>query len=77
MSTKAKLFRNGRSQAVRIPKELAFVGVDAVFVEKQGASLVLTPARATWQSLAEVEAAADDFMVLRPHLLKSGGQANS
>ena len=77
MSTKAKLFRNGRSQAVRIPKELAFVGVDAVFIEKRGASLVLTPARATWESLAQIEAAADDFMTLRPHLLKAGGQASS
>lgn len=77
MSTKAKLFRNGRSQAVRIPKELAFAGVDAVFIEKQGASLVLTPARATWESLAQIESAAADFMALRPHLLKSAGQVAS
>lgn len=77
MSTKAKLFRNGRSQAVRIPKELAFTGVDAVFIEKQGASLVLTPARATWESLAQLDPAADDFMAVRPHLLKSSGQQPS
>lgn len=77
MGIKAKLFRNGRSQAVRIPKEFAFIGVDAVLIEKRGASLVLTPARATWKSLAELEPAAEDFMSLRPHLLKSSPQVAS
>jgi antitoxin VapB len=71
MSTKAKLFVNGRSQAVRIPKEFAFNGVDAVLIEKQGNALVLTPARSTWLSFAELAPAADDFMVLRPRLLKT------
>ena len=73
MSIKAKLFINGRSQAVRIPKDLAFTGVDAVLIEKQGNSLVLTPARSTWRSFAELEPAADDFMALRPRLLKTQG----
>jgi antitoxin VapB len=77
MPLKAKLFINGRSQAVRIPKELAFVGVDAVLIEKRGASLILTPARSTWESLLDVPAAADDFMQLRPRLMKSPGQAGS
>lgn len=71
MSIKAKLFINGRSQAVRIPKELAFSGVDAVLIEKQGNSLVLTPARSTWESFSDHEPAADDFMSLRPRILKT------
>lgn len=77
MSIKAKLFINGRSQAVRIPKDLAFAGVDAVHIEKRGSSLILTPARSTWESLAELPAAADDFMQLRPRLLKTPGQGAS
>ncbi|MEY4642369.1 MAG: putative virulence associated protein [Pseudomonadota bacterium] len=72
MSTKAKLFINGRSQAVRIPKEFAFAGVDAVHIEKRGSALILTPARSTWESLGELAPAADDFMHLRPRLLKTG-----
>lgn len=68
---KAKLFINGRSQAVRIPKELAFSGIDAVNVEKKGNAIILTPARKTWESLAELPAAAEDFMVIRPRLVKS------
>lgn len=68
---KAKLFINGRSQAVRIPKELAFTGIDAVYVEKRGNAVILTPARKTWESFAELPAAEDDFMVIRPRLVKS------
>ena len=68
---KAKLFTNGRSQAVRIPKEIAFQGIDAVNVEKRGNAVILTPIRKTWESLAEVPEAEEDFMVVRPRLIKS------
>lgn len=70
-TTRAKLFINGRSQAVRIPKELAFTGIDAVNVEKRGNAVILTPARKTWESFADLPAAAEDFMVIRPRLMKS------
>jgi antitoxin VapB len=77
MSVRAKLFINGRSQAVRIPKDFAFSGVDAVIIEKRGSSLVITPARSTWESFAELAPAADDFMQLRPRLLKPQGSTAS
>ncbi len=38
----AKLFKNGRSQAVRLPKEFRFEGSE-VYVRRQGKSVVLTP----------------------------------
>lgn len=76
MSVRAKLFINGRSQAVRIPKDFAFSGVDAVLIEKRGSSLILTPARSTWESLAELAPASDDFMQLRPRLLKTNGSSS-
>ena len=71
MGIKAKLFINGRSQAVRIPKELAFQGVDAVMVEKRGNGVLLTPVRKSWESLAKIGGADGDFMALRPRLMKS------
>lgn len=77
MSIKAKLFINGRSQAVRIPKDFAFSGVDAVHIEKRGSALILTPARSTWESLADLPPAVDDFMQLRPRLLKTSGSTVS
>ena len=67
---KAKLFVNGRSQAVRIPKEIAFAGIDAVNIEKRGNAGVLTPCRKTWESFADLEPAGEDFMVIRPRLVK-------
>jgi antitoxin VapB len=38
-----KLFRNGRNQAVRIPREFELPGEDAV-MRKEGARLVIEPA---------------------------------
>ena len=38
----AKVFMNGRSQAVRLPKEFRF-GCKVVFVQKEGNDLVLSP----------------------------------
>ena len=70
MATTAKLFVNGRSQAVRIPKAYRFEGVDEVVIRKEGDALVLTPARKTWKSYAdEAPAVGDDFMVDRPELM--------
>jgi antitoxin VapB len=38
----AKLFKNGRSQAVRLPKEFRFEG-EEVYVRREGNSIVLSP----------------------------------
>jgi antitoxin VapB len=40
----ARIFRNGRNQAVRIPKELSFE-TEAVTIEKRGDALILRPIR--------------------------------
>ena len=47
----AKIFRNGQSQAVRLPKEFRFQE-DHVFVKKSGNVVLLIPARDSWDSLA-------------------------
>ena len=66
----AKLFQNGQSQAVRIPKPFQFVGIDEVTIRRQGNSVIITPKRKTWVSLAEVSVADADFMVERPELVE-------
>lgn len=38
----AKLFKNGHSQAVRLPKEFRFEG-DMVFIRKEGNEVILSP----------------------------------
>lgn len=65
----AKIFRNGRNRAVRLPRDFDFTGIDEVYVEKQGESLVLTPVRKSWISLMELPLADSDFMPDRPELL--------
>jgi antitoxin VapB len=39
-----KLFRNGRNQAVRIPREFELPGEDAI-IHKEGRRLIIEPAR--------------------------------
>lgn len=61
----AKLFKNGQSQAVRLPKEFRFTG-EKVFVKKIGNAVVLIPYQDSWQSLFESLAQfSDDFMDIR------------
>jgi len=60
-----KLFRNGRSQAVRIPKEFRFEGAE-VFIKKIGNAILLIPYRESWQTLFDsLDQFSDDFMETR------------
>jgi antitoxin VapB len=59
---KAKLFTNGRSQAVRLPKEYRLPG-NEVYIRREGNSVVLIPIDDPWQPFVEsLGAATDDFM---------------
>ena len=49
---KAKIFTNGRSQAVRLPKEFRFSG-NEVYVEKVGNIVKLIPTNNPWSSFQE------------------------
>ena len=42
MSATAKIFKNGQSQAVRLPKEFRVDG-DEVYIDKVGHSIILIP----------------------------------
>ena len=61
----AKLFKNGGSQAVRLPKEFRFKG-SRVFIKKVGDAVVLLPHQDSWQMLFDsLEQFTDDFMATR------------
>ena len=51
----AKLFRNGRSQAVRLPREFRFEG-DRVRVRRVGSGIMLEPILTTGAWFAELDA---------------------
>lgn len=58
----AKVFENGRSQAVRLPKECRFT-TDEVMVNKIGEIVILMPKTSRWDSfMRAVELFSDDFM---------------
>jgi len=48
----AKLFQNGQSQAVRLPKEFRMAGKE-VYIKKQGEAIVLLPKEKSWAPLFE------------------------
>lgn len=45
----AKIFENGRSQAVRLPKKFRF-DVEEVVVQQLGAAVLLVPKESLWQT---------------------------
>lgn len=58
----AKIFMNGRSQAVRLPKEYRF-DTDEVYVTKQGKNLIISAKKTTWDEFFDSEPAfEDDFL---------------
>ena len=58
----AKLFENGRSQAVRLPKECRFSG-DEVNINKIGDIVILMPKGHQWESfLHGIELFSSDMM---------------
>ena len=61
----AKLFKNGESQAVRLPKEFRFPG-EEVFIKRIGTAVVLLPKARSWEALMESLAKFPaDFMETR------------
>ena len=58
----AKLFTNGRSQAVRLPKECRFTG-DDVYIKRYQGIVMLLPKDSPWTSLVNsLENFSSDFM---------------
>lgn len=61
-----KLFMSNRSQAVRLPKAVAFPEtVERVEIMVEGYKRVIVPADKLWDSWFDGPAASDDFMAVR------------
>ena len=71
----AKIFKNGQSQAVRLPKECRFED-DHVLIKKSGNVVMLIPEKESWDSLSKsLDRFSDDFMSerLQPTVQKRKG----
>lgn len=55
----AKIFMNGRSQAVRLPKEYRF-DTDEVYISKQGHNIIISAKKPTWDEFFDSKSSFDD-----------------
>lgn len=65
MLATAKLFQNGQSQAVRLPKEFRFENLKEVFIKKVNGMVVLIPKsdKTIWDTMFDnLDDFSDDFM---------------
>ena len=61
----AKVFQNGRSQAVRLPKEYR-VDADEVYIEKIGNSIMIMPKeKSKWDIMRHALNNMEDFSIQR------------
>jgi len=68
--TKAKVFMNGRSQAIRLPKEFRVSG-DEVYIKKEkGKLIIFEKPQKTWDELIRDMPAFPDFDVNRKAVSK-------
>jgi antitoxin VapB len=68
----AKLFKNGDSQAVRLPKEFRFQGTE-VFLQRMGNAVVLLPKTKSWETLiGSLAKFPSDFMSDREQPREAG-----
>ena len=62
MIKEAKIFKNGQSQAVRLPKEFRF-STNSVYINKLANCVVLFPKNQPWNTLIDAcKKFSDDFM---------------
>lgn len=58
----AKIFQNGRSQAIRLPKAFRLPGTE-VKISRDGNRIILEPLEQSWEDwLLAIEQFSDDFM---------------
>ena len=68
MTLLGKVFQNGRSQAIRLPKECRVNG-DEVYIEKIGNSLIIIPKeKSKWDVMRNALTDIEDFELERNQL---------
>lgn len=68
MTMIAKVFQNGRSQAIRLPKECRVNG-DEVYIEKIGNTLIIIPKeKSKWDVMRNALTDIEDFELERNQL---------
>jgi len=48
------IFKNGKNQAIRLPADMAYEGVEELEITRTGDTITLRPVRPDWMSLTEL-----------------------
>jgi antitoxin VapB len=74
--TRTKLFRSNRSQAVRLPKSLAFPdSVKDVSIVREGKRRVIVPSNAVWDDFFDSPASTFPYATNRPFRIANRSDA--
>lgn len=68
------IFKNGKNQAVRLPKDMEYQGVKDLEIIKDGDTIILRPARPDWLSLADGQKVDADFLQDRIDVISDEGR---
>lgn len=68
------IFKNGKNQAVRLPKDMAYQDVNELEIIKNGDVITLRPIRPDWLSFENVEKADSDFLTERKEVITDEGR---
>lgn len=68
------IFKNGKNQAIRLPKDMEFDGLSELEIVKEGDTIILRPTRLSWLSLLSAEKADDDFLSERDDVISDDGR---
>ncbi|SDM98679.1 type II toxin-antitoxin system VapB family antitoxin [Vreelandella arcis] len=75
--TTVSIFIYGKQQAICLPSEMAYEGIQALEISRVGYTITLRPARPAWSSFPELAKADADFLRDRPSVVddqRSGSQ---
>lgn len=68
------IFKNGKNQAIRLPKDMEFDGITELEIVKNGDSIMLKPLRPSWTSFADLPEVDDDFLQERTPVINNEGR---
>ena len=70
------IFKNGKNQAIRLPKDMEFDGVNELEICREGDSIILRPVKPDWISLKDEGRADNDFLTDRPAVVEDEGRVH-
>jgi len=68
------IFRNGNNQAVRLPSDMAYEGIDKLEIRRSGDTITLRPLRPGWLSFSAQPKADPDFLHNRSDVIDDEGR---